>query len=170
MFEIGNYVVNPSNGICRIADIVQLDFQEDSNARQYYLLVPTQNEEAKVYISMNGAEKRIREVMSSNEAWETIESMTDIRPVQIENDRMREQYYKDAINSCEMCKLIGAAKTMYGRRMKRDQEGKKLTAVDERYSKLVENAIYSELAFALGKSQSEMPELIELKLNQIEEA
>ena len=69
-----------------------------------------------------------------------------------------------------MCKLIGAAKTMYGRRMKRDQEGKKLTAVDERYSKLVENAIYSELAFALGKSQSEMPELIELKLNQIEEA
>ena len=77
MFEIGKYMVNPSNGICRIADIVQLDFQEDSNARQYYLLVPTQNEEAKVYISMNGAEKRIREVMSSNEAWETIETMTE---------------------------------------------------------------------------------------------
>jgi len=170
MFEIGKYVVNPSNGICRIADIVQMDFQEDSNTRRYYLLVPTQNEESKVYISMNGAEKRIREVMSSNEAWETIESMPDIHPVQIDNDRMREQYYKDAINSCEMCKLIGAAKTMYGRRLKRDQEGKKLTAVDERYSKLVENAIYSELAFALGKSQAEMPDLIDMKLNQIEEA
>ena len=38
---------------------------------------------------------------------------------------------------------------------------KEIGAVDERYFKLAENQLYSELAFALGVEKSELNEIIE---------
>ena len=46
------------------------------------------------------------------------------------------------------------------RRKQRTEQGKKSTATDERYFKLAEDSLYSELAFALGKEKNEMRQLI----------
>ena len=43
---------------------------------------------------------------------------------------------------------------------KREAEGKKNTAVDERYLKMTENMLYSELAFALKKDKDEIYDII----------
>ena len=40
-------------------------------------------------------------------------------------------------------------------------DGKKITIVDERYFKLAENQLYSELAFALGVQKSDINQIIE---------
>ena len=39
--------------------------------------------------------------------------------------------------------------------------GKKSTAVDDRYFKLVENQLHEELAFALGKEKNEIKQVIQ---------
>ena len=52
-------------------------------------------------------------------------------------------------------------KTLYIRRQKRLEEGKKTTAVDDRYFKLAENQLYGELAFALKVKKSELNGIIE---------
>ena len=52
-------------------------------------------------------------------------------------------------------------KTLYIRRKKRFEDGKKGTAVDDRYFKLAEKHLYSELAFALGVQKSEIGQIIE---------
>ena len=46
------------------------------------------------------------------------------------------------------------------RRSKRLEQGKKNTAVDDRYFKLAQNNLYSELGFALHRDTDEVDELI----------
>ena len=40
MFEIGDYVLNATNGICKIKEIVELDMSGDKNPKSYFLLRP----------------------------------------------------------------------------------------------------------------------------------
>ena len=47
-------------------------------------------------------------------------------------------------------------KTLYQRRNARFAQGKKMAATDERYLKMTEEALYSELAFVLKKKKDEM--------------
>ena len=48
----------------------------------------------------------------------------------------------------------------YIRNKKRTDEGKKGTAIDERYFELAENNLYSELAFALNKPKEDIGDII----------
>ena len=60
MFEIGDYVLNATNGICKIKEIVELDMSGDKNPKSYFLLRPIDEENDKVYIPVDNADKRIR--------------------------------------------------------------------------------------------------------------
>ena len=39
MFEIGDYVLNATNGICKISEIVELDMSGDKQLKSYFLLL-----------------------------------------------------------------------------------------------------------------------------------
>ena len=159
MFNIGDYVVNAKNGICEIKDIMMMNMT--GKAKQYYMLVPLEEKNAKIYIPVDKAEERIRPVMEKEEAWELIGEIKTIDVIFIENERERERIFKEAINSCEPKQLVSIIKSLYLRRQKRFEEGKKSTEMDERYFKLAQNHLYGELAFALEVSKSEMYRIIE---------
>ena len=159
MFEKGSYVVNANNGICEISDVVTMNM--GSGDREYYVLIPIGESTAKLYLPVDIAEKRIRPAMNSDDAWRLIKEIKAVDETLVENEKEREKLYKEAINSRDPKQLISIMKTLYVRRQKRLEEGKKTTAVDERYFKLAENQLYSELAFALGVQKSELNEIIE---------
>lgn len=96
-----------------------------------------------------------------DDAWRIIKEISAVDETFIENEKEREKLYKEAINSCDPKRLISIIKTLYIRRQKRLEENKKTTAVDERYFKIAENQLYSELAFALGVEKSELNQIIE---------
>ena len=73
MFEIGDYVLNATNGICKIKEIVELDMSGDKNPKSYFLLRPIDEENDKVYIPVDNADKRIRKVINKEEAVSIIE-------------------------------------------------------------------------------------------------
>ena len=102
--------------------------------------------------------------MNMDDAWRLIKEIRSVDEAFVENERAREKLYKDAINSRDPKQLISIMKTLYIRMQKRLEEGKKTTAVDERYFKLAENHLYSELAFALKVHRSELNKIIEEKL------
>ena len=56
--------------------------------------------------------------------------------------------------------MINFYKTLYLCRQERVEAGKKNTAVDERYFKLAENHLHSELAFALQVDKEKVQEMI----------
>jgi len=163
MFHIGEFVVNTNNGICEINDIVTMNMS--GSDKEYYLLVPIAEQTAKVYIPVDMASQRIRLAMSKKDALELIESIKDIDEAYIENEKEREKTYKEALNSRDPKRLVGIIKTLYLRRQERVEAGKKNTAVDERYFKLAENHLHSELAFALQVDKEKMQEMILNSLN-----
>lgn len=158
MYKIGDFVINTSNGICEIKDIVSMDISGEK--KDYYLLVPVEENTAKVYIPTDNAAHRLRHIMSETEVWNLIHSITDIPEVYIENDKEREKVYKEALASHDPKQLIGIIKTLYLRREKRLNEGKKNTAVDERYFKIAENHLHAEIAFVLKVEKIEVRQLI----------
>lgn len=159
MFEKGNYVVNSNNGICEISDIVTMNM--GSGDKAYYVLVPIEESTAKVFLPVDIAEKRIRLAMNRDDAWRLIKEIKAVDEALVENEKEREKLYKEAINSRDPKQLISIMKTLYIRRQKRLEEGKKTTAVDDRYFRLAENQLYSELAFALNVQKSELHQIIE---------
>ena len=98
--------------------------------------------------------------MSREEAMELIESIPEIEQLAIEDEKLREMDYKKAIHSCDCRVLVSVIKTMYFRRKDRLSKGMMSTVIDDRYLKEAENNLYSELALAMGKDKSEMPEFI----------
>ena len=66
MLEKGSFVVNTSNGICEVSDIVTMDMT--GTEKEYYVLVPIDEKKAKAFLPVDTAEKRVRPVMSKEDA------------------------------------------------------------------------------------------------------
>lgn len=160
MYEIGSYVVKSNSGICRIDDILHLDLPGADKNRLYYLLIPLENKNSKLYVPTDTAQQSLRKTLSEEDAWAVIRSIPETEAAWIANDKLREQAYKEALYSCDPTALVSIIKNLYLRKQQRIEQGKKSTATDERYFKLAEDYLYAELAFALGKEKSEMRQII----------
>ena len=158
MFKIGDYVVNLRNGVCRIEDILNMNLSGES--KDYFLLIPQNEQNAKVYIPVDAAPQRMRLTMDKEQAMTLIRKMKDIDEISIENERERENVYKEILNSRDPELMVSIIKTLYLRKQDRVKEGKKNTAVDEHYFKLAERHLYNELTFALQISLQELDEMI----------
>jgi len=159
MFKKGDHVVKKNSGICEVFDIVKMDL--GAGEKEYYVLIPIAESTAKIYLPVDTAEKRVRPAMNKDEAWKIIREISAVDEAIIENEKEREKFYREAINSCDPKQLISIIKTLYIRRQKRLEDNKKATSIDERYFKLAENQLYGELAVVLGVEKSELNQIIE---------
>jgi len=164
LFQIDEYVVHLTGGICRVKDIAPLEMSGADKSRNYYFLVPLKNQSSKVYVPVDN-DSAIRRIYSQHEARTLLEEIPSIQETVIENDKMRENIYKEVIKSNDLRKLVGILKNLYVRKQKRIDEGKKVTATDEKYYKIAEENLLSELSFALGEERTVLKEQI-LKIIQ----
>ncbi len=160
MYQVGDFVVKVNNGVCRVEDIVELDGMSGVKGKKYYLMVPRDDQNAKLYVPVEGKNDNIREVMTAAEAMSFIKRIPEIAVAWIESDKMREQEYKNAIRSGSPDQLVSIIKNIYRRNIERSEQGKKNTTIDERYVKQAENILYAELAFALGRERQEIIGLV----------
>ena len=103
---------------------------------------------------------KIRKAMTKEEAEALIRKIPQIEETWIRNDKEREQQYKTVIRSGEPESLIGMIKSLYLRKKRRLESGKKNTTIDEHYYRQAENQLYAELGIALGKNQEDVFGLI----------
>ena len=167
MYEIGDYIVKSVDGVCRVKDILHLDLSGTDKNKLYYLLVPLNDEKGKIYMPTD-TKANVRKVMSEEDAWKLIHRIPAIEEIWIDNEKLRERKYKEAVRSCNPEALIGIIKMTYLRRKERLEKEKKSTVVDERYFHLAENNLYSELGFALHKKKEDISRLITDVVNQKE--
>lgn len=158
MYNVGEYVMKPTNGVCEIKDIVDREFLD--TVKQYYQLVPLSDRNAVLYVPVNRTEDSMRSVMTSNEAATLISRIPMIEESWVNNEKERERRYKEAIRSNDPEKLVGVIKLIYQRKKTRQEQGKKTTVVDGRYFDMAEKLLYSELEFAMKKSIDEVKNLI----------
>ena len=87
MFEIGDYVLNATNGICKISEIVELDMSGDKKLKSYFLLRPVEEENDRVYIPVDNADKRIRKVITQDEAKAVLDRVPEIEALVVKMRR-----------------------------------------------------------------------------------
>lgn len=169
MFEKGEYIVYGRNGVCRIEDITHLNISGVDRKKLYYVLVPVNSRGSRIYFPVDKKDANARKLMTEQEAWALLEEIQNIPETWVSNEKMREEIYKRALNSCDYRQWVAVIKTLYLRKQERIAQGKKVAAMDERYLKLAEEALYSELAFALGKEKTEMEPFITAYIERKEE-
>ena len=159
MYQIGDYIVKSGNGVCRIEKVMHLDMAGIDRNRLYYMLVPINDENGKVYVPVDTSVRQLRKVMSTEEAYALIAKISDAEEIDIQNDKLREQKYKEILKEFEPESMLRIMKTTYLRRKERLEQGKKNMAVDEYYLNLTEKIILSELCLVLNKDQGEIRDL-----------
>lgn len=164
MFQKGEYVVYGNNGICHIEDITHMNMKGIDKNQLYYVLIPLQMKESKIYTPVDNVKVRIRKVLTRQEAVELIDEVIDIDAIRVKDEKQREEQYKQLMGQGEPQDWIRIIKTLYLRRLERSSQGKKITTTDEKYLRMAENNLYSELGFALGMDKGEMEDYITQKV------
>lgn len=155
-YEIGDLVSKTVTGICKIEDILYLDAQGKKEDKLYYLMRPIEDMQGKIYVPVSNSDTGLRLCLTKEEAWELIERIPEIPTAWTDNEKMREQKYKQAVKSNDPEALVAIIKMIYQRKQKRLAQGKKCTSTDAKYFQTAENLLYMELGAALGKPKQEV--------------
>lgn len=166
MYEIGDFIVRANTGVCKVVDILNLDMSGIDRSKLYYQLVPLDDDKAKIYIPTESAHLVTRKVMTMEEAMKLIEQVADIEVLNVTNDKLREQKYKEIVKGSNPRELLQIIKTIYLRKKERLDQGKKNTAADENYYRLAEKQLFSELCVALKKSNDDIHKLIVMSVKK----
>ena len=155
MLSRGDAVVYKCRGVYKVEDVGTLDFSFVDNSKQNYTLQSVEDAGDKAYVPAED-ETNIRRPVSRDEALALIRRIPQIEVLQVKNEKLREQEYKDCIADFCPESWVKVLKTTY----KRTKSRGSVTSLDRKYQMLLEHALYSEFAFALGIPTGEMQEFI----------
>ncbi len=164
MFEKGEHVVCGSKGVCLVEDVTALEIPGVEKGREYYILKPVYVTGSTVYLPVDATKESIRRVLSKEEAHELIHVIPEIPLITITNDKLLEQEYRTSIRSNNCKEWIKIIKTIYLRKQKRMEAGRKVTAVDAKYFRLAEDNLYGELSVSLRISREEVESYIAVEI------
>lgn len=163
MFEIGDKIVFGTDGVCVVDAVGSIEMEGISKEKVYYTLTPL-GKVGNNHIFAPVESKRVvmRKIISLDEAKALLARIKEIEPLEVPDERKREETYKAVLQSCDCTKMVQLLKEIHERKIARTAAGKKLPSVDERYFSMAENALCSELSFPLGKHKDEIKEIIAL--------
>lgn len=164
MFEKGEYIIYGMTGVCEVTDIRKMNIRGIPKDKLFYVLVPYGQKGSTVFTPVDSTKTVMRKVIAKEQALELIDSMPQIEELDFPNEKVREEAYKECIRSCDCRENVKVIKTLYLRREEKLAQGKKFAATDERYLKLAEENLYSELAVAMDMSKKEVQQYIEERL------
>ena len=166
VFEKGEYVVVGNKGVCAVEDVTTLNISGVDRKREYYILKPVYVQGSTVYVPVDSAKESMRRVLTREEAQQLIEDIPQIPLITITNDKLLEQEYRGCMktNCCE--EWIKIIKTIYLRKQKRLEAGRKVTAIDAKYFRIAEDNLYGELAVALDIPRNEVETYITSEIDK----
>ena len=160
MFEKGELIMCGGHGVCRVIDITDNPIDRMDKEKKYYVLEPVFEKASTIYTPVNNDKIVMRRIMNKDEAEKLIEHITEIDTVWIQEEKRREQTYKDAIRTYDSKSLVQIIKTLYQRKKSRINEGKKVLSSDEQYLHQAEELLYSEMSLALAIPKEKVEEYI----------
>lgn len=160
MFEKGELIMCGGHGVCRVVDITGNPIDRLDQKRKYYVLEPVFEKTSTIYTPVDNDKVVMRRIMNKEEAEKLIEHITEIDIMWIQEEKRREQTYKEAIRTYDSRSLVQIIKTLYLRKKSRLNEGKKILSSDEQYLHKAEELLYSEMSLALSIPKDEVEDYI----------
>ena len=167
MYQKNDIVMYNTQGVCKITDIIMKDFGGEQI--QYYVLKPVASETAVIYIPVDNEQLtgKMCHVLTADEIYEIIRSLTQEESTWIENEQERKEEYKRIMAQGDRKALITMIKTLYLHKQNLKLQGRKLHVADERFFKEAEKILYDEFALVLHIDAEQVVPFI---MEQIENA
>ncbi|SHJ45202.1 transcriptional regulator, CarD family [Hathewaya proteolytica DSM 3090] len=167
MFSKGDYIVYGNSGVCKVENVGPMSSNSSMKERVYYTLMPYYSKNTKIFTPIDNEKIIMRRVMSKEKAVQLIDDMKNIDSLWIQDERKREQEYKEAFKKCDCRELVKIIKSIYTRKASRMAEGKKVTSGDEKYFQLAEESLYDELAISLGIDREDVKDYVLTRADSI---
>ncbi len=167
MFKTGTYIVCGQHGVCRVEGVGKLQLTEASGDKEYYTLSKVYSRGGMLYVPADSEKIVMRPVISKEEAEELIEHMREIDLLQIDNEKRKEEIFKQAFRTCDSREWVKVIKTLYERKKDRLAKGKKVTASDERFLRTAEDNLFGELAISLDIEKNDVEQYIMDKIGGV---
>lgn len=149
MYKINDYVIYGMQGTCKVKDITEVDFSE--RGKLYYKLVPECDKNGEIYVSVQTGEKKMRKLISQDEASKMLAEMPNKKGKWIPDDRERERIYKKALLDGDYDEIMEIVVGLSKKRKKRQKQGKRQTELDDRIFRNTKKVFFGELAVVLDR-------------------
>ena len=153
--------------MCRVESVGKLQLTEASGDKEYYTLSKVYSRGGVLYVPADSEKVVMRPVISREEAEELIGHIKEIDMLQIDNEKRKEEIFKQAFKTCDSREWVKVIKTLYERKKIRLSKGKKVTASDERYLRTAEDNLYGELAISLNIDKNDVEQYIMDKIGGV---
>lgn len=160
MFNINDYVIYGSEGVCRVEAIGHPEISGLDKQKEYYTLLPVYRS-GRIYTPTDST-IRMRSVITKVQAQELIDGINNIsHELDVPKDiKQANLFYRDLVRSYECTKLISVIKYVFIKQREFSQIKKNMPAVDLKFLKIAEDMLYGEFGFALGIEPKEVREYI----------
>lgn len=167
--KINDTVIYGNSGVCKVAEIKSLEFS--GNKSEYFVLKPIDDKNATVFLPVGNEMlvKRVKPVMSVDEAYALIDAMPSTNEAFIENDVERKRRYAEILGSGDRTGVVGIIRALYLLRRKKESAGKKLRISDAGFLKDAEKQLYGELSYVFNIPSESVPSFICERLRISEE-
>ncbi len=160
MFEVGDFVIYGSKGVCKVLKVGPIDMPGVSKDKLYYTLSQIYLKGSTIFTPVDNDKIRIRKILTKKEADLLIEEVRSLEPTWISDDKEREKIFTEALRNGDCKSLFKMIISLYKRKEDRIADGKKATSTDERYFHAAEDILYGELAIPLGINKDEVRDYI----------
>lgn len=150
MFIVGDYVIYGIEGVCRVDSIGNPGISGLDETKTYYTLSPVYRC-GKIHTPVDTAIS-MRKVVTGEYAKELISKIGDIDcDLDVPKDqKLANIYYRDLVRTNECRSLISVIKYVFNKQRRFAEIKRNLPAVDVKFSKMAEEMLCSEFAFAMG--------------------
>ena len=166
MWNLSDVVIYGSAGVCRIDDIKSENFAGEM--KTYFILKPVFDTKTTIHVPEFNEKlmAKIKSVLQRDEALCLIKNFQHIAPLQIDNDKIRYEKYKEILDSGDREMLLAVIKALYERREQLNKSNKKMRASDEHTLKDAEQLFENELSYIFSIPREEVREFIKSQSNQ----
>lgn len=160
MFQVNDYVVYGSHGVCVVKSVGTVDISAADKSRVYYTLEPLYFKGNTVYTPVDNQKAVMRDLISKEDAWSLIDKIPDIEMIVTEENKNQEAGFKEIMGRYECRGWLKIIKTLYIRKQGRLKEGRKCIARDEGYLKTAQDFLFGELAVSLNMEKEDVETFI----------
>lgn len=165
MLQIGEVIFYGKQGVC---EIVGFEERKLNGKKQlYYILRLVYNQGTTIYCPADSeiTTVKFRPILSKEEILTLIHEMPDNDSTWIENEKVRNETYLEALTEGNHSLIVQAIKSLYKQGELKKSQGKKLLRQDEYMLQEAQRLLYEEFSFTLEIPVDKVESFIEKELS-----
>lgn len=158
MFKKGDLILYSVHGICKVDDICEKTISHIK--KQYYILHPINETNLSISTPVDNDKVAMLELLTKEEAQETLELFKNPGINWIEIDRERSEVYNEIIKQWNRREIVKIANTLMRTKIDLENNGKKFHEKDKKMLLDIQSILFSELAFSLDTTSEEIAKIV----------